>query len=269
MADEKDGKPTAPGIETGKILLCRKIEPGELLKYLIEQGIEQVVQQVNPLFDTEVSSALIISRAPEQFFEFPLSTILTPHQVGVEAEKKANLAEIPFHRSEQKHQVLDSIIATVKKISPRSTLAEDVRLVCDELFSNALYNAPFVAAGKTVERTEKISIDPAKSGRFLVGADSERVAIVCEDQFGSLDLDALVHRIKRCLELGKGEKTINFDVVGGAGIGTFMIFETCVSLYAAVDQSKKTIFACLFPIHSAYRNQVHEAKNVHFFKKAG
>lgn len=265
MGTPKDRKLDHTAVDFGKILLCKRLDTNEVLSYVMDKGFEQVVQEVNPLFDTEILSSLIISRAPEKFFEFPLSAILNPAQVGPDAEKAANLLEINYHRSDQKSEVLSKIISAVRKISPRSTLLEDVRLVADELFSNSLYNAPFVAQNKVIERSEKIVLDPAQGGRFLLGADAERVLIVCEDSFGSLDLDSLVVRMKNCLESGKG-KMINTGQ-GGAGIGTYMIFETCVSLYTAVDKSKKTIFACLFPLRSAYRNQPDLGKNIHFFRR--
>lgn len=250
-----------------RILLCRSLVTTEVVRLVTDQNISQVIQEVNPRFDLEVKASLIMSRAPDLFFDFPMSTVLSPNdEPSYESEKKACLLDVLFYRTDQKQGVLDQIVTAVKSVSPRSSLLEDAKLVSDELFSNALYNAPFVSQKVKISRKGSISTDPSMAARFLVGADSERVVIVCEDRYGTLDLDSFFRRIRKCLEIGKGAM-INEDGTGGSGIGSFMIFETCISLFCGVKRNQKTTFACVFPIKTAYRRRADPRKNLHLLNR--
>ena len=200
--------------------------------------------------------------APGHFFDFPLSTVLFPTDLpSREVETKLCLHRSAFHRSDQKSELLEHMAETVKTVSHRRSLLEDARLVSDELISNAIYNAPFVTENLIMDRRKKIELDPLRSAQFLIGADSERLVIVCEDQFGSLDIKAFLTRIKSCYESGVA-KMIN-QGEGGAGIGSHMIFDTCVSLYCGVEKDRRTTFACVFPLNSNYRKREEGSKNIH------
>ena len=141
----------------------------------------------------------------------------------------------------------------------------DILLCSDEVITNSIYNAPFVDqhnnfSGPTRDFS-KVQIDPDKKARFFIGADPDRVIIGCRDQYGTLNPDKLIDRIKRCYESNPGE-VMNFGQ-GGAGIGSFLIFDSCVSMYIAVDAGQSTTICCAFPLGLSATKRSLVPKNLH------
>lgn len=136
-------------------------------------------------------------------------------------------------------------------------------MVADELFTNAIYNAPHVSfaengpgVARTHENGNTLSLMPA---RLFLGADSSRIIIGSEDSYGTLNPCHLLKRLKACYTEGTNV-AMNWSV-GGAGLGTYMIFRSALAYYAGIEQGKRTVVACSFA-QGARRSE--NVRNIHF-----
>ncbi len=244
------------------ILLCDHVSPQEVLRYAVEENISQIVQEANPFSAKEVLSSFAMMDAPLSFFDFPLATILTPDSISVESEKKLRQLNIPFYASDEKEEILDVIGQYMRSIAASGVLEADVRLVADELFTNAIFNAGFQQTPGGAARTNSIVLNDKQTCRLLVGAQDDRLVLVCEDLFGSLNILKLLTRIRKCYEEG-AYNAITWDKAG-AGIGSFLIFQSCISVYYAVQENERTMIACVLPLRKGAKARSEMGKGIHF-----
>ncbi len=274
MVDQKkrtvrnpDSEP--PEVLSESVLICDNALPQEVLSYAIDKNMTQIVQETNPQHEVEIKSSIAMMDAPQSFFKFPLSTILTPEDVTPEAEKALRQLEIPFFKSDEKEAILDSIGDYMKSLAGSATLDADVRLVADELFTNAVYGGDKVTSpdGNHGTASSGAKIDQ-QTCRLMIGAKDDRLVLVCEDLYGTLNILKLLDRIKKCYEDGV-RNSIKWDTPG-AGIGSYLIFQSCMSVYYAVHENERTMIACVFPLRKGMRARSEMGKGVHFvnIKKA-
>ena len=249
------------------VLVTDKVPPQELLRYAVEKNITQIVNEKNPYHESELKSSIAMMDAPISFFDFPLSTILSPDNVNSESEKSLKNLEIPFFSSDEKEEILNSIGTFMKTLAGSSSLDSDVRLVADELFTNAIFNAgfqgtPLGAEKGGADRAQRVVLDKTQTCRLLVGSKDDRLVIVCEDLFGTLNILKLLIRIKKCYEEGAHD-SITWDKAG-AGIGSYLIFQNSMSVYYAVEENERTMIACVFPLRKGVRARSEMGKGIHF-----
>jgi hypothetical protein len=68
-------------------------------------------------------------------------------------------------------------------------------------------------------------------------------------------------RIDECMKKGVAKSIQNGP--GGAGIGSFLIFNASTSFYLGVDRGRKTTVGCALPIAGRAREDYSLPKNLH------
>lgn len=251
--------------EDEKIILCDRLTSVQVLSMCFDKTAEHVVQKSNLQADAELKLSSYTTDSPEMFIKFPLSVIM-----GVEKPTAATETEklgISYFLNEphEKEMVLEKLEEFIGRFCKRQSIIADIRLAADELITNSLFNAPYVNmenSNSNVERdSSKISIDPLKKPHIFAGHDQNRVIIGCTDFYGRLNITKLIERIKMCYVNNPGEM-INYEK-GGAGIGSYMIFDSCMSYYVAVDPGVTTTLCCAFPINMSAKERNEVPKNVH------
>ena len=251
--------------EDEKIILCDRLTSIQVLSMCFNKTAEHIVQKSNMEIETELKLSSYTTNSPEMFIKFPLSVIL-----GVEkpsAETEAEKLGLTFFLTEptDKEMALEQLDIYIAKYCKRQSVIADIRLAADELISNSLFNAPYVNKDNTNSNIErdysKISIDPLKKPHIYAGYDQNRVIIGCTDFYGKLNINKLIERIKLCYVNNPGEM-INYEA-GGAGIGSYMIFDSCMSYYVAVDPGVATTLCCAFPVNMSAKERNEVPKNVH------
>jgi hypothetical protein len=218
-------------------------------------------------FKEEVASSELMIASPQKYLDFPISSILCPATAGQISEKAHLVLSRPFRRASEKRDVLESFKTQVQKFKFSSTLVMELVLIADEMFTNAIFNAPHVEFGKNgpgAERSKENGELELRPARLFMGTDNNRVVVGCEDSYGSLNPARLLERLNTCFVQG-AYASINWGG-GGAGIGTFIIFRSALSFYAGVAHGKKTVVACTFPNQRQTFNPV---QNLHFWTDAG
>ena len=242
-----------------KIVVCEQIPALDVLRLALERSANQIIQEKNPHWEAEMKASAIMLAAPRSFMDMPMATILSPDDLTPEAEKRVTEKEIVFSSSEEKNDVLESVNQTLRDFGCADTFCSDVRLVADELFTNAIFNAAFTHT-KGISRNQKVVVD--KPCRIFIGRSEERLVVGCEDPYGSLNIRKLLAQIRRCEEDG-AQRAITWGM-GGAGLGSYIVFQNAMSMFYGVEEGKRTIVAAIFPLGKGSRARSKIAKSVHF-----
>ena len=249
------------------IVIADQFPAATVLSLYTRRNVRHIVQKSNLGSELEIKLASTMVLAPQQFIDFPLATIFGHENPDQKTENA--LAEYSFHISDvdQKAEYLDMLEEYVQRFSNPKSLSLDVRAVADEIVTNSVFNAPFVDmenshSGPTRDKG-KVMIDPAKKPYGFAGHDKERLIFGCKDFYGRLNVRKIIARIQLCYQSNPGQ-IINYGP-GGAGIGSFIIFDSCISLYIAVEPNQSTTICCAFPISMAARQRNLVPKNLHVY----
>ena len=217
------------------VTFVRHLSPLELIDSYLNFATCHLVQEDSATLDYDllVSRELILQS--DNFLQDPLG--VTWSQGCIVDQKK-----FPFNSSKQKKQILSEIENALFLIAKASPLKQKLITIADELFTNAIYNAPVKNSGEhpnqKKSRVEPVALQDNNVATIYLGWGEKFVAIGCEDPFGSLDNLLLAKRIRNALV--KGKEAINFGA-GGAGLGTMMVFSSSQSFTSFVRPSRKTV----------------------------
>lgn len=249
--------------------LANGLPPDQVLRLATELGYAHVVQKNGLEYAKELQTTETLIENPAGFFRHPIAAIFNPTDLSPEGDKKAVLKDVLFTGSGQKREVLDGFISAMDSRKLPQTMIEDITLVADEMFTNAVFNAPFVDQkthknANVSRQSMEICFDADKPGRLVLAADETRIMIACEDPYGSLNLNGYLAKIKATYDRGAAA-TMNFGS-GGAGIGSYIIFNTGASLFVGVKQGRATIIACLLPLGLSNRKRALLPKHLHWIQ---
>ena len=257
------------GIDRQCVGVADCLAPERALHLATTANLMHVVQRQGHCFNEEMRSAENLIATPDAFREFPLCSILHPGHASPALERVPLLADIHFNSSINKRDVMSSITVSLQN-QHSQTMIEDVLAVTDELFTNAIYNAPFVDFGSGlnpgVSRQDQTEIKYGgdKFARMILATDGTRLVIGCEDPFGSLNLPRYLHRIKETYVRGPAA-TMNFGP-GGAGLGSYIIYNAGASLYFGVWPGTATVIFCVIPLGMSYRKRAQLPKHLHWIQ---
>ncbi len=258
---------TSERVDRQCIGLSEALPPQDVLRLATEQGFSHICQRQGLEFNKELETSQNLVAAPESFFQFPVAAIFEPSRLNAKSEEKYIAVQANFNSSNQKRGILASIAKAMELKSVPQTMADDIASVADEMYTNAVYNAPFVDQ-KTkfnpgVSRQDvEIILDKGKEGRLILAHDDQRIMIACQDPYGSLNLDGYLTKIKATYDRGAAA-TMNFGP-GGAGIGSYIIYNTCVSFYVGVQAGRASIIACVLPLGMSNRKRALMPKHLHW-----
>ncbi len=239
----------------------------DMLGFSIEKECNHILHRSTPYLDTENLVALRMQSDPDSFRSFPVSTILLPDRAGEETEKNFLRASIDFTYSGEKAAILYELQRQLDEMQVNPQLTKDISVAADEMFTNAILNAAsgngdelLVGAYRSIG-----GIEMAKGhrGTLFWGTDGERLVLGCLDTVGGLDIRMQLQRIRQCYEFGI-ENLIQMDPQAGAGIGSYLVFNSATSYYASVHKGRFTLLCCAFPLKLRNRIRLQLPKNLHW-----
>ncbi len=249
-----------------KLFKANNIAPATILSLALKQEFYHILQTENPFFNSDEKTAKLMLESPQRFFEFPLSSILNADQASAVQEETLSHFKIHFSQHKEKEIVSQALNSYLNTLNISSSLFDQINLVFDELFTNAVYNAPFAHLPKELKVQSRndnvIEMPQGLSAKIGIGVVDNQLVLFCHDPFGSLSLPEFIQRIRDCYDRGMAEM-MNMGR-GGAGIGSHMVFAASTSFFAAVDPGVQTIIACSFPLKMSNKKRLELPKNVHF-----
>jgi hypothetical protein len=234
------------------------LSPEAVIGLVHSTGLRHIVQQDGMRFDAECSIAERMIEQPSLFLRDPLGSILGP-TIGTEQHNRFGMV---FDAAEKKGQLLGSFGSFVAGLAGGRTIWDSALMIADEFFTNASKNAWGSAS------TGLFMGEPVHSGtiEFFAEANEELLVIGCRDTFGRLEVQNVVERIKACYDKGVAD-SIRYGN-SGAGIGSFMVFDACMSYYAGVDRGQSTVVCVAIPLGLSRRAVAVLPKNIHLLNQA-
>lgn len=244
------------------------LTPQQLIEHMLSGQEAHICQPLGWLYNEELQSSELLQKNRDVYFTHPATAVLWPNEIDTRSEQKSLVVNQQFCSSDQKNGLLEEMQKAVSAISRSTTFVEEIVAVTDEFVTNALYNAPYVDPVTFVNQkinrlTTKVKLDHGKQARLFAAHDEKRFLIGVEDPFGSLDVKSYLHRIYKCYSSVKD--SINFGE-GGAGIGSYIIFNTGSSLYYGVQPGQKTLLVCVVPMKISRRQREDLPKHLHWIR---
>lgn len=236
-----------------------------LLQLCENEGVRHVVQRSNLKPDLETKVAQFMLERPRDFILSPVSVILEEDVPNLESEKRVTEYYREIDSPHSKSELIDGLKEYAQKFKNPRSVIYDLSIVADELITNAIYNAPFVddlnSRSGPDRNPDTATIDPNKKPVLFAGSDGVRLVFGVRDLYGMLNTASLIQRIRQCYETNLRDQ-ISYSP-GGAGIGSFMIFDSCVGMYVAVDRGRSTTICCSIPINMSANKRSSVPKNIH------
>jgi hypothetical protein len=245
------------------------IDPSQLLDLAIDQEYHHICQKNGHAFESELLSARCMIESAESYRQFPISTVLNPNNRNNNGERSSIMLDTQFDCSSQKLNVLAEITKIIESKAIPQTVIDDVVAASDELFTNAIFNAPFVDLSSHtnpgISRQElEVKLADGKFARIFVALSEDRLLIGCEDPYGSLHIPLYMKKIRATYLRGPAA-TMNFGP-GGAGIGSYIIFNAGASLYFGVWPGQMTLLCCVVPLGRSNRDRLRLGKHLHWIQ---
>jgi hypothetical protein len=238
----------------------------DLLEWNLERNATQICQVDSGSLTQELNTSAVMLKSPEAFLDMPMACILSPQRVTADKNNEVTKLNLQFRRAGEKNGAIDLLRALMIRHSKPQSLISDACLIADEMFTNAVYNAPFVdvASGSNpgIDRNDWfVEMKKGHAGELMIGYDDERLVIVCRDPFGSLNIGKFLNGIRECCRNGVSSHMKMGP--GGAGIGSYLVFNSSSSFYVAVSKGKCTVVAATLQWGWGSRKRSQTPKNLH------
>lgn len=265
-----DGKQESPENTKNLVIVTQGETPQELLSRFVDHKINHVCQTDAGSIENELNTAALMTYNPQIFLDFPIASILNPTEITPQINSNLTKLHISFSQAKQKSSVLDVLRDLLVKAGRPDSLISDAVLVADEMFTNAVFNAPFIdlKTGKNLginRNDSSVQMTQGQKAELFVGHDDSRLAIVCRDNYGTLNLDKFLRRIYDCYVKGV-TASIRLSGTGGAGIGSHMVFNMSSSLYVGVKRGQTTVVGASLHWKWSNRRRIESTKNLHCFE---
>jgi anti-sigma regulatory factor (Ser/Thr protein kinase) len=150
--------------------------------------------------------------------------------------------ELVISQSDKRSECIE-FIASTTQFGHKSQNRERLKLVMEELLSNAFYHAYKGQAKKDkYERLSSVKLAPGEEIRIAFDENSNGLYLLVEDKGGTLTFDNFKNCFSRCFQ--RTRKDVTFEEKhSGAGLGLYLIYEVTTHLSILVVPGKKTRFS--------------------------
>lgn len=244
-----------------QVVVGQQLDELDTLKIATYDQVDHVVHEGSEFLGADLESSMHILEVPNSIFDDPMSTIFNPSGTASQTPLTGQI-ELSFRKTIEKKRVLSNVISFLQNHGVIPTLIDKITLVCDELFTNAIFNAPVGKKNITLSRLTKIELGEEFTSTLTVAIHKNRVAVTCHDKFGSLDTNSYLAKIISCYEKGV-RSAMNMQIEGGAGIGSFLMYGLCSSMYIAVRKKKETLVGFVFSTDRKANQSPYKTKSIH------
>lgn len=230
----------------------------EVLDAALIPGFQHVVQSSRKDVLDEVRIAALMIESFSEYLEDPVSAIL--------GKGTARVFKKPFHDSSLKKEMLSEVERFLATVPNTQVVQENVLQIVDELYTNAIFDAPIDPGSgfryRDEPRMRTVRLPKAEEATLFVGAQKDFIVVSVRDPFGSLSIEKLLVHIQAGYQ--RGIVNMMRRDGGGAGIGCHVVFELSSSIYIGVEPERSTVFSCKLPLGASYRQTGAMFKNLHF-----
>ena len=168
--------------------------------------------------------------------------------------------------SSQKAEVLQRAEAFAQAIGVEHRLGNLFCTVADELFTNAIFNAPVDAQGKSrhghLPREAEVNLAAGEEVQFKLCCDGLKLGISASDPFGSLTRERLLQYLGKCFR--KQEDQMD-EKAGGAGLGLYYVFESLSHFVVNIAPGRRTEMIGLLDVRGTFKDFAKRQKSFNVF----
>ena len=140
---------------------------------------------------------------------------------------------------------------------------------CDEMLTNALYNAPVDETGASrfahLSRTQPVTLGDDEAVVVTLCSDGKEMGIAVSDPFGSLKAGTITQYLAKCLR--RGSDLVD-EKEGGAGLGLFYVFEAVSHFVVNLQAGRRTEMIGILDVRGRYKDFVARPKSFNVFVAA-
>jgi hypothetical protein len=228
----------------GRVFYYKNLIPHLLLGYVIDSEVRDFISLDVPNSESNLRVAhdLICN---DSFIDDPFARFFADFAPG-EVMDESNSFLYSIKSSTDKNDMRQKMDLFIDKIPKVKRFRDDITLVADELFTNAVFNAPFPQVAQ--DRTGIINLKKLEQGELMVMHTPGNIHIGCSDPHGGLQIYQLLEKLKDIYDRGVG-KTMNMNAEeGGGGIGHWMMYERTESMLIAVKEGVRTVIIFTVPL---------------------
>ncbi|MGZ6471501.1 MAG: hypothetical protein ACXWRZ_10090 [Bdellovibrio sp.] len=215
----------------------------EVLESILSSKCQVFLNKENPDFLNDLKRSARICDDKEAYFHSPEKVLLN---------ENSRIVKVPFQSTVDKGIALVEVDNYCTLLNS-SFLTESLQAIFEELFMNAVFDAPREAGSQE---------DPYPA-ELLMGDDGNSLIISCLDRYGSLKPEKLLNRILQVEKHGAGQ-VMNMDTsIGGAGIGSSIIYGCSATLVLGVKPGEFTRVSCVIPLKTSRKKFSDIKKNIH------
>lgn len=137
---------------------------------------------------------------------------------------------------------------------------------CDEMLTNALYNAPIDSQGKPrfahLSRVNPVQLEPSEAITVTLASDGVDMGISVVDPFGSLQVPTITQYLSKCLRRGND---LVEDKEGGAGLGLYYVFEAVSHFVINLEVRVRTEMIGIVDVRGRYKDFLQRPKSFNVF----
>lgn len=172
--------------------------------------------------------------------------------------------ELNINRSNERELCLQRLGEFASEAGLKSRAIAELCNALDELFTNAVYNAPFIDGEYLYQSTSRAkSVTSPKRVRIQYAYGADSVGIAVRDEYGSLAPSTVLGALRRCFE---APYVHTQDKAGGAGIGFFMVLMSASRMVVNIDPGNHTEIIIIRNRKEKYRQFVTSAPTLNVFE---
>jgi hypothetical protein len=168
--------------------------------------------------------------------------------------------------SSDKPALIEAAQSYADSIGVDRRLAQHFCTVADEFFTNAIFNAPVDADGKSrfghCAREDEVTLGPNEAVEVKFSCDGFRLGISIADPFGSLSPQRLLFYLSKCF---RKEADQVDDKLGGAGLGLYFVFECLTHFVVNIQPGRRTEMIGLIDVRGTFRDFAERSKSFNVF----
>ena len=234
------------------------LDNASLLRLVTEQKLKHIVQKDGFRFDREHLAGQIMLANPELFLRDPLEVICGVNS-NLPADARRFQFNCPAHTNNS--DMLDALNDFISQGSNTRRISDRAVLIADELYTNASKNSWLKSVPLHLRDSNESPVSHHGAVEIFAHADSEKMVLGCRDSFGKLDLKSVLGRMRKCYENGVVDSIRRGEQ--GAGIGSYLVFESSASYYAAVRRNQTTVVCSVLALGAYLRQSTELPKNIH------
>ncbi len=206
-----------------------------------------------------------------------LRLILNPIVESIRYEKKCkieffmpleSIKTVNINKYSQRSAFEELAGQTISKLKVFSSLQNMISTILSELSMNAFFDAPVDRQTNSklfnlMDRCHDVELPDKDYIEFSAGIHNDWLIFSVTDPYGSLAKEDLLRNLARATTK-KGHEQINMGP-GGAGMGTYMIFNMVNHIVFAVDDQQRTTVICFLLLSRSNREFEARRQSAHFF----